>query len=165
MPAYNKKITRPMEYDELKEAIVDLPQDKQALLTLLFFAGCRISEALSLTSEDISCKGELMYIEFFRLKGSKQTDPQEIPRISWLCEQEGKIFHFTRRTAHRWVKKVFRELYPHYFRMNRITKTLDKFGAVVVVNTLGVSMITIGHYVGKTDIKRVGKALLEEVKG
>ena len=54
-------------------------------------------------------------------------------------------------------------MYPHYFRLNRITKTLDKFGAVVVVNTLGVSMITIQNYVGKVDIKRVGKALLEEL--
>ena len=163
MPAYNKKITRPMDYQELKEAISDLPEDKQALLTLIFFAGCRISEALALESNDISCKDDMMYIDFFRLKGSKPTDPQEIPRIPWLCEQEGKIFNFTRQTAWRWVKKADEELYPHFFRQNRFTKTLDRFGAVVVVNTMGVSMITIGHYVGKVDIKRVGKALLEEL--
>ena len=162
-PAYIKKITRPMDYHELKEGIDDLPEDKQALLTLIFFAGCRISEALALESSDISCKDDMMYIEFFRLKGSKQTDPQEIPRIPWLCEQQGKIFHFSRQTAWRWVKKGFGDMYPHYFRLNRITKTLDKFGAVVVVNTMGVSMITIQNYVGKVDIKRVGKALLEEL--
>ena len=163
MPAYTKKITRPMQYPELKEGIDDLPEDKQALLTLIFFAGCRISEALALESSDISCKDDMMYIDFFRLKGSKQTDPQEIPRIPWLCEQHGKIFHFSRQTAWRWVKKGFGDMYPHYFRLNRITKTLDKFGAVVVVNTMGVSMITIQNYVGKVDIKRVGKALLEEL--
>ena len=163
MPRYNKKITRPMEYSELKEGIADLPEDKQALLTLIFFAGCRISEALALTADDISCRGDMMYINFFRLKGSKPTDPQEIPRIPWLCEQQGKIFGFSRVTAWRWVKKGFEDMYPHYFRLNRITKTLDKFGAVVVVNTMGVSMITIQNYVGKVDIKRVGKALLEEL--
>ena len=163
MPRYKKKITRPMDYHELKEGIDDLPEDKQALLTLIFFAGCRISEALALESSDISCKDDMMYINFFRLKGSKQTDPQEIPRIPWLCEQHGKIFHFSRVTAWRWVKKGFSNMYPHYFRLNRITKTLDKFGAVVVVNTMGVSMITIQNYVGKVDIKRVGKALLEEL--
>ena len=163
MPAYNKKITRPMEYTELKEGIADLPDDKQALLTLIFFAGCRISEALALTSDDIDCRDDMMYVKFFRLKNSKQTDPQEIPRIPWLCEQHGKIFHFTRQTAWRWVKKGFGDLYPHYFRLNRFTKSLERFGAVVVVNTYGVSMITIQNYVGKVDIKRVGKALLEEL--
>ena len=117
--------------------------------------------------QDISCSGETIFIQFFRLKGSKQTDPQELPRadsLLWLCEQEGKLFPFSRMTAYRTVKKVFSDLYPHYFRLNRITKTLDKFGAVVVVNTIGVSMITIQNYVGKVDIKHVGKALHKELE-
>ena len=54
MPKYNKKITRTMKYKELKRAIDDLPEDKQALLSVLFFAGCRVSEALALESNDIS---------------------------------------------------------------------------------------------------------------
>ena len=155
-----------MEYQELKEGIDDIPEDKQALLSLIFFAGCRISEALALTSNDITCRNDMMYIDFFRLKGSKQTDPQEIPKtqaLIWVCEQEGKIFHFSRQTAWRWVKKVFENLYPHYFRQNRITKTLDRFGAVAVCNILGVSITTIENYIGKIDIKRVGKALQEEL--
>ena len=166
MPRYKKKITRTMKYQELKEGIEELPEDRQALLSVLFFAGCRISEALALTSNDITCSGETIFIQFFRLKGSKQTDPQELPRadsLLWLCEQEGKLFPFSRMTAYRTVKKVFEDLYPHYFRLNRITKTLDKFGAVVVVNTIGVSMITIQNYVGKVDIKHVGKALHKEL--
>ena len=152
-----------MEYEELKEGIDDLPEDKQALLSLIFFAGCRISEALALHSSDINCTSDMMYIEFFRLKGSKQTDPQEIPRIPWLCEQQGKIFHFTRQTAWRWTKKIDEYLYPHFFRQNRFTKTLDRFGAVAVCNTYGVSITTIESYIGKIDIKRVGKALHEEL--
>ena len=166
MPRYKKKITRTMKYQELKKGIADLPEDRQALLSVLFFAGCRVSEALALTSNDITCSGETIFIQFFRLKGSKQTDPQELPRadsLLWLCEQEGKLFPFSRMTAYRTVKKVFEDLYPHYFRLNRITKTLDKFGAVVVVNTIGVSMITIQNYVGKVDIKHVGKALHKEL--
>jgi len=31
-----------------------------------------------------------------------------------------KLFPFTRKTAHRIVKKAFPNLYPNYFRMNRI---------------------------------------------
>ena len=93
MPKYHKKITRLMEYAEFKEAITDLPIERQAFLSILFFAGCRVSEALALTANDISCTEDTVFIQFFRLKGSKQTDPQELPRadaLEWLCEREGK---------------------------------------------------------------------------
>lgn len=166
MPKYNKKITRLMEYKEFSKAILDLPDNKQALLAILFFAGCRVSEALALTSDDINCTCDTIFIQFFRLKGSKQTDPQELPRagaLLWLCEQEGKLFSFTRMTAYRTVKKAFENLYPHYFRMNRITKTDILFGDAAVYQVFGISASSIDHYRGKVDIKRVGKALHEEI--
>jgi integrase len=127
-----------MEYKEFSKAILDLPDNKQALLAILFFAGCRVSEALALTSGDINCTSDTIFIQFFRLKGSKQTDPQELPRagaLEWLCEQEGKLFSFTRMTAYRTVKKAFENLYPHYFRMNRIVKISEKFGDATVYLT------------------------------
>jgi integrase len=167
MPKYNKKITRLMDYDELKRGIQDLPIERQAFLSLLFFAGCRVSEALALSSEDISCTHNTIFVQFFRLKGSKQTDPQELPRadaLQWICEQEGTLFSFTRRTAHRIVKRAFAGLYPHYFRMNRITKTSDVFGDTTVYHTFGICAQSIDHYRGKVDIKRVGKALQEELR-
>ena len=166
MPKYNKKITRTMKYQELKKGIDDLPEDKQALLTVLFFAGCRVSEALALESNDISCSGDTIFIQFFRLKGSKQTDPQEVPRadaLLWLCEQQGKLFPFTRMTAYRTVKKVFSDLYPHYFRLNRITKTVADFGDAEAYHIFGITASSIDHYRGKVDVKRVGKALHEEL--
>ena len=166
-PRYNKKITRLMEYAEFRNAIVDLPEIRQAFLSILFFAGCRVSEALALTSRDISCTRDTIFIQFFRLKGSKQTDPQELPRadaLEWVCEQEGRLFSFSRMTAYRTVKKVFSDLYPHYFRMNRITKTDIKFGDATVYQVFGISASSIDHYRGKVDIKRVGKALLEELR-
>lgn len=166
MPKYNKKITRLMEYKEFSKAIIDLEDNKQALLAILFFAGCRVSEALALTSDDINCTSDTIFIQFFRLKGSKQTDPQELPRagaLVWLCEQKGKLFSFTRMTAYRTVKKAFENLYPHYFRMNRITKTDILFGDAAVYQVFGISASSIDHYRGKVDIKRVGKALHEEI--
>lgn len=165
-PAYKKKITRAMQYQELKKGIDDLPEDRQALLSLLFFAGCRVSEALALTSNDISCRDDTIYIQFFRLKGSKQTDPQELPNadaLVWLCEQEGKLFPFSRMTAYRTVKKVFSDLYPHYFRLNRITKTVMKFGDTEAYHIYGITAQSIDHYRGKVSIKHVGKALHEEL--
>ncbi len=166
MPKYKKKITRPMEYDEFKTAIEALPIARQAFLTILFLAGCRVSEALALTSDDIHRGRDTVYIQFFRLKGSKQTDPSELPRVralDWLCDQKGKLFSFSRSTAGRIVKKVFPNLYPHYFRMNRVTKVLDEFSVVAVQNTFGLSLGSIMYYIGKVDIKRVGQALREEV--
>ena len=166
MPRYKKKITRFMDYKTFRKAILELPEDRQALLAVLFFAGCRVSEALALTSDDISCTGDTIFIQFFRLKGSKQTDPIPLPgqdALLWLCGQDGKLFPFTRMTAYRTVKKVFSDLYPHYFRMNRIVKISDKFGDATVYSYVGISASSIDHYRGKVDIKRVGKALHEEL--
>jgi len=166
MPKYKKKITRLMDYDEFKEAIQDLPLMKRSFLSLLFFAGCRISEAIALTSDDINCTEDTIYIQFFRLKGSKQTDPQQLPRadaLKWLCGQEGRLFPFTRNYGFRLVKNVFPKLYPHYFRMNRVTKTLIGFGVVAVQNIFGLSLSSIEFYIGKIDIKNVGKALHKEI--
>ena len=166
MPRYIKKITSLMEYKRFKGAILELPEDRQALLSILFFAGCRVSEALALTSDDINCSGDIIFVQFFRLKGSKQTDPQELPRadaLTWICEQEGRLFPFTRMTAYRTVKKVFSNLYPHYFRMNRITKTDILFGDATVYHVFGISASSIDHYRGKVEVKRVGKALMDEL--
>ena len=159
-----------MDYKEFRTAIYDeehsLPIMKRALLSLLFFAGCRVSEALALTANDIHCTEDIMFVQFFRLKGSKQTDPQELPNteaLRWMCGQEGKLFSLSRMTTYRLIKKVFPNLYPHYFRMNRITLTDILFGDATVYHIFGISASSIDHYRGKVDIKRVGKALQKEV--
>jgi integrase len=166
MPKYKKKITDLMQYSDFKDAIQDLPIDRQALLTLLFVSGCRVSEALALSSEDIHCTEQTVFVQFKRLKGSKQTDPQELPKadaLTWLCGQEGKLFPFHYMTAYRTVRKAFPNLYPHYFRMNRITKTDIEFGDAVVYSVFGITAGAIDHYRGKVSIKMVGKALREEI--
>lgn len=166
MPQYKKKITSLMEYKDFERAIIELSDIQQAFLSILFFGGCRVSEALALSSKDINCTEDTIYIQFFRLKGSKQTDPQEFPRteaLARLCGREGKLFHFTRSTAYRLIKKAFPTLYPHYFRMNRITKTDILFGDATVYHVFGISASSIDHYRGKVDVKRVGKALRQEL--
>lgn len=166
MPRYEKKITDLMDFKRFNEGIAGLSDRQQAFLNVLFFAGCRVSEALALSSKDINCTRETIFVQFFRLKGSKQTDPQELPRspaLDWLCGQEGTLFPFTRSTAYRLVKKAFPTLYPHFFRMNRITKTDILFGDATVYHVYGISANSIDHYRGKVDVKRVGKALREEI--
>lgn len=166
MPRYDKKITELMDYAAFEKGIADLPDRQQAFLSILFFAGCRVSEALALTSKDVNCTPETVFIQFFRLKGSKQTDPQELPRtepLTWLCGREGILFPFSRVTAHRLVKRVFPGLYPHFFRMNRITKTDLEFNDAVVYHVFGISANAIDHYRAKVDVKRVGEALRKEI--
>ena len=166
MPAYNKKITRLMDFDEFKEGIQDLPIHRQAFLSVLFFAGVRVSEALALNSNDITCTPDMIYVQFFRLKGSNQTDPTPLPRtdaLEWLCEQEGELFTFCRKTGYNIVKRVFAQLYPHFFRMNRFTKVAEKHGLATMINFSGLAPTSVSHYIAKVDIKTVGKALQDEI--
>jgi integrase len=166
MPRYNKKITSLLDYQDFKAGIQELPISRQAFLSILFFAGCRISEALALTSDDINCARDTIYIQFFRLKGSKQTDPIPLPRtapLEWLCEQKGKLFGFCRKTGYNTVKRAFPDRYPHSFRLNRITQISDTFGDAAVYSWTGISARSIDYYRGKVDISRVGKKLHEEI--
>ena len=156
-----------MDYVQFKEAIKDLRVKHRAFLTVLFFSGCRVSEALALTSNDVHCMKDTIFIQFKRLKGSKQTDPTEIPKadaLLWLCQNEGKFFKFSRVTAWRIVKRVFPQLYPHYFRMNRITKTVISFGDATAYHVFGITANAIDHYRGKVDVKRMGAALRKETE-
>lgn len=155
-----------MEYGELKQGIIDQPKGRRAFLTLLFLSGCRVSEALALTSDQISYSRNTIYVHFLRLKGSKQTDPTELPLVdplTWIAYQHDKIFDFSRTTAYRIVKRCFPDLYPHYFRMNRITKVADQFGDSTVYHLFGITASSIDHYRGKVDIKKVGRALQKEI--
>jgi len=166
-PNYNKKQTRQMNYEEFERGLYDLPQDRQAFLSILFFAGVRVSEALALTSNDISCTPDTIYIQFFRLKGSKQTDPTPIPRTafaSWLCSQEGKLFPWCRKTGYNIVHRAYEGFYPHFFRQNRYTDLAEKFSLATVVSYSGLNPLSVEYYITKVDIKKVGKSLLEEVR-
>lgn len=166
MPAYNKKITELLNYTQFRQAIAGLSDRERAFLSILFFAGCRVSEALALESKDVNCTQDMVYVQFHRLKGSKQTDPQELPRaesLLWLCGKEGILFPFSRQTAYRLVKRAFPNLYPHFFRMNRITKTDILFGDATVYHVFGISASAIDHYRGKVDVKKVGEALRKEI--
>ena len=156
-----------MDYEEFEDGLTDLPQNKQAYLSILFFAGVRVSEALALTSNDITCTEETIYIQFFRLKGSTQTDPTPIPKTrytNWLCEQEGKLFPWCRKTGYNIVHRAFPSMYPHFFRMNRITKISEKHGDAFVYSYVGICAQSIDHYRGKVDIMKVGQALKEELE-
>lgn len=175
MPRYKKKITRLMNYEEFRASIDGLPISKQAFVSILFFAGCRVSEALALTPNDINCTSETIYIDFIRLKGSKQTDPIPLPRtdaLNYLCIRRiaslefeyDKIFPWCRKTGYNIVKSVFPNLYPHYFRMNRFTNVAEKYGLATMISFSGLAPTSVSHYIAKVDIKKVGLALKQELE-
>ena len=175
MPAYKKKITTPLSYSDFRDTVEGhlsphgkaITDQEKAFLNVLFFAGCRISEALALSANDITCTSELVYISFFRLKGSTQTDPIPIPKVDairWICSQSGELFSFSRTTGYRIVKRVFPILYPHFFRANSITKDGEKFGLATIKSKYGICARSVDHYMQKVNIKKTAEALLEEVR-
>ena len=58
MAKYKKKITTPLSYSSFRDTVEghtsargkDLTDQRKAFLNVLFFAGCRISEALALSA-------------------------------------------------------------------------------------------------------------------
>lgn len=155
-----------MNYEGLSAKINELPIARRALLEILFFSGCRVSEALALEPKDIRCEGTTIYVEFHRKKGSRDTDPIPLPKtfaLGWLCDQEEKIFSFSYKTAYRIVKRIWPDRYPHYFRHNRFTDLAEKFPLATIMSFSGLSPRAIQFYIAKVDIKKVGKALREEI--
>lgn len=159
-----------MTYLEFKEAIAELPIKRQTFLTILFFAGVRVSEALAITPQDINCKDDIIYIDIHRLKGSKDTDPIPLPAepLYWLRSLTGlpkdyQIFDFSRTTAWRIVKQIWPNKYPHYFRQNRFTDIAEKFPLATIMNFSGLSPSAVQFYIAKVDIRKVGQALREEL--
>ena len=159
-----------MSYEEFKERIDKVWSSRdRAFLELLFFSACRISEALALTAEDISYTEDTIFVQFFRLEGSNQTDPVGLPlteNLRYLCylEPEERPFRFSRTTGWRLTKRIFPKLYPHYFRMNRITRISENHGDAHVYSFTGICAQSIDHYRAKVDIKKVTQSLREELQ-
>lgn len=165
---YKQKITRLMTYAEFRKGLARCRTlDEQAFLSVLFFYGCRISEALALTPLDIAKEGETLYIAFKRLKGSHQTDPVERPATAELdgifstrgySTDHGRLFPFSRMTGYRIVKRAFPKYYPHFFRMNSISTTLEMGGSILDIKSdYGLSLGAIDHYIGQGSQRKVGQ--------
>lgn len=168
MPRYTQKITRLMEWPEFSKALDVLEEPlHHAFLTVLYLSGCRISEALALRGPDVLETESTINISFKRLKGSRQTEPTELPRIPLLFplarSPTSKIFPFSRTTGYRLVKRAFPKLYPHYFRMNRLTKVSGALGDLAVYSLVGITANALDHYRGAVSVKRVGVLLQKEV--
>ena len=113
-------------------------ESHRAFLILLYYTGMRKSEALRLMRMDFTLDkyGERIHVKHYPLKhGIQHTGfylPYGLPFVNilreWLVKLKPahKVFPFSTVTAWHIVKRVLPKHYPHYFRLNRCVKLLNK---------------------------------------
>ena len=136
----------------------------------------KISKAIpGILKEDISQDKEFLYVKALARKRGKRDSPLILPlrlkHVDLIVDQwehtqpETRVWAITE--FHSWVftKKIDPDLYPHYFRLNRISSLLDnpKVGIREVCAWSGLQPITIDHYLGRSKriIRQVGEKLLD----
>lgn len=142
MPLYKHgKNTTPIQFSYFKKCLetVDFPKfskiRNKSLLAILFYTGCRVSQALSLRREDIIIQNGYMT---FRLKPQKKGREATVkislslPYAKDILRQVKKtgkgerIWNISRQTVWSLTKAVFGpKYYPHFFRLNRATHFLE----------------------------------------
>lgn len=110
----------------------------RAFLVLLYYIGCRKSEALQLVKEDVKVNADYIYLTVEPLKHGIERPAfvlsRELPYVELLVERWMKVkpgcrvFPFSTVTAWQIVKRVLPHHYPHFFRLNRCVKFLNKEG-------------------------------------
>lgn len=159
MPNYNDQRLTPTNKTEffkkfLREANTN---QEKALLVVLYYWGCRVSEALALRKQDVIIDDQVIYIRFKRLKGSRQVPPVPLDaskqglqylRMTYNTASN-KLFPFSRKKAWRICHRF--NLYPHFFRMNRIIKD-SKRGLAFLKRRHGISTRTMDYYLGEIEL-------------
>lgn len=147
----------------------------KALLAVLYYFGIRISEAISLTTHNITVEDLSIYVRVHRLKHSRNTEALSVlrdrPYVSTILETlrqtpEGqRLFPFSRVTGWRVVRKAINR-YPHFLRLNRITNLFSPTperpqGRSIseVRNFTGLTLNSLDYYVGLVTLKEMGKDL------
>jgi integrase len=182
---YKKKVLTPLNHETFvlhwmkKENFKK--ESHRPFFTLLFWTGARLSEILFLDYTDIDLSGTegTTVLNIRRLKGSTQTPPIVLDQELWgmpetwlylsncIIEHE-KPFQFGRTTAYTIVKRAFPDMpnmYPHAFRMSRITNLLLEGTSIPEIKSFtGLTTPAIEHYVGRVDIDKIGEKLKREGK-
>lgn len=144
------KDTKDIEF--FKEVIQNIGKDpeskpfynrrKRAYLILVFWSGLRKSEIYELRRQDFVISDEGLTLNAVRKKKKTRTVlPLFLPRgpegfwgidevIEWIedkrfDDQYCRPFEISSTTAWMYVKEMVEELYPHYFRANKVTMMAD----------------------------------------
>lgn len=127
-----------IELAQLKKAMAKhiLPLAYQCYVILLFWVGCRRSEPLAVTKDDVTLDDHYLLMDIPAYKHGKRAGPLEFPlsywgvsrlRQLWESTPEGqRLFRFSDKTGYRIVKRLFPMKSPHWLRHNRITKLRER---------------------------------------
>jgi len=77
-------------------------------------------------------------------------------------KRENRVFKFSPRTAYNIVDRAFGR-YPHFFRLNRITKFFEEGYTITQVRSFtGLTLQSLNAYLGLVDIRKMGESLKHE---
>lgn len=153
---------------------ITVPQHK-ALLAILYYFGFRISEALSLKTNNFTLEDNLLYVTVQRLKHSRNTEalsvPIDRPYVNEILEtleatpNNKRLFPYSRVTGWRIVRRAL-NVYPHFLRLNRITHLFmpspakpSGYSITEVRSFTGLTVNSLNAYVGRVSVKEIGTDL------
>lgn len=157
-------------YKVMEQGIFVKPHIHKPFLVLLYYIGCRKSEALELTKENFKVTEDILYVDVLAKKHGVERASfklkRELPYLELITERVkktrkgGRVFPFNGWTAWKIVKRAVGEkYYPHFFRLNRTVKFLNN--PKVTLNEIRQWMAwkkieTVNNYLGYSE-RTIGK--------
>jgi len=139
---------------------------KRAYAILHFWTPLRKSEIYERIRKDFEIKGNTLKINLYRKKKyyrpNEKKEPFYLPlkmpmldeAISWINEFEldERPFNFSHFTAWNYIKSIFKDYYPHFFRFDYITKAVEnakdpKSLITELLMDTGLDLATITAYI------------------
>lgn len=158
-------------WEKMENGFFVKPKMHKALTVLLWYCGCRVSEAIELIREQFTITEEIVQVEIPAKKKGIERGPyklkRNLPYVNILAEyiearriKKRRVFPFTRVTAWTIIKRAFGErYYPHWLRLNRTVKFLNNPNVTrneVREWMAWQSLKTVDEYVGYS-IRTTGK--------
>ena len=154
----------------LNEKVPKIPtswvQRIRAYIILHYWTPLRKSEIIERKRKDFKIKGEVLIIDLYRKKKfyrpGTDTEPfylsLKMPLVEEVVEWIEKFkpserpFNFSKWTGWNYVKQVFEDYYPHFFRFSYITKAIEnaedaKTIIIELINDTGLDLSTITTYI------------------
>jgi len=123
--------------NRMEKGICYDPLRDKSFIALLYWVGCRKSEAYERLREDFEITEDTLSVEFHqRKKDGLKTPPIELPRdlpyVNLIAKQventslEKRVWNIGSTTAWSIAKNILGDkYYPHFLRLNRITRMFD----------------------------------------
>ena len=173
--------------DKKLPAISDVARRERSYLILHYWTPLRKSEIYERTYDSFTIEKDYLVIHLLRKKKlhpKTVTDepfdvPLGLPKINEVVEwlkgrewydvnrnPENRPWNISASTALIWVKEVFPNYYPHYFRFQWITEACDDEKTTItdLKSDTGLNAITIDKYIlaSKKYRRRYGKRVMEK---